>query len=276
MAKKRYYWLKLMENFFQQPKIKKLRRIAGGDTYTVIYLKLQLLSLKTEGRLYFDGIEDNFADEIALTIDEESDNVRFTLLYLRQHGLIEEVTENEYAMPEAMACIGSESASAERVRRLRERQKTELTQALPAAPELLLPATDALHCNADVTTCNTEIEIERDIDIEKERETDAQSAAGNIPASRPRSKRFKAPSVDDVRAYCIERGNKVDPQRFVDYYTANGWKVGRNPMKDWKATVRTWERTENDAPRRPAQDERKRIKGAEEHAKGGHESGIGW
>ena len=54
--------------------------------------------------------------------------------------------------------------------------------------------------------------------------------------------RFSPPTIEAVRAYCAERGNSVDAQRFVDYYTANGWRVGRNPMKDWKATVRTWER----------------------------------
>ena len=274
MAKKRYYWLKLMENFFQQPKIKKLRRIAGGDTFTVIYLKLQLLSLKTEGRLYFEGIEDNFTDELALTIDEDPDNVRFTLLYLQQHGLIEEITENEYAMPETMACIGSESASAERVRRLRERQKNELAQALPAAPESLPAPSDALHCNTHVTTCNTDIEKDKENRIKS---IEGEGRAGETPATPPpRSKRFKPPTLEEVQAYCLERGNKVDAQRFIDYYTANGWKVGRNAMKDWKASVRTWEQREKETPRRPAQDERKRIKGVEEHAKGGHESGIGW
>ena len=54
--------------------------------------------------------------------------------------------------------------------------------------------------------------------------------------------RFTPPTVDEVRAYCQERKNNVDPERFVDYYTSNGWKVGKNPMKDWKAAVRTWER----------------------------------
>lgn len=54
--------------------------------------------------------------------------------------------------------------------------------------------------------------------------------------------RFTPPTVDEVAAYCRERGNSVDPQRFVDYYTANGWRVGKNPMKDWKAAVRTWEK----------------------------------
>lgn len=55
------------------------------------------------------------------------------------------------------------------------------------------------------------------------------------------SSRFAPPTVDDVKAYCFERGNNVDPQRFIDYYQSNGWKVGKNQMKDWKAAVRTWE-----------------------------------
>ena len=55
-------------------------------------------------------------------------------------------------------------------------------------------------------------------------------------------KRFKPPTVDEVKAYCIERQNNVDAERFIDYYTANGWKAGKNTMKDWKAAVRTWER----------------------------------
>ena len=59
-----------------------------------------------------------------------------------------------------------------------------------------------------------------------------------------KSNRFAPPSVDDVRAYCLERGNNIDPDKFVDYYTGNGWMIGRNKMKDWKATVRSWERND--------------------------------
>ena len=55
----------------------------------------------------------------------------------------------------------------------------------------------------------------------------------------------KRPTLEEVKAYCSERGNKVDPERWFDYYTSNGWKVGKNPMKDWKAAVRTWERGES-------------------------------
>lgn len=57
-------------------------------------------------------------------------------------------------------------------------------------------------------------------------------------------KRFRAPSYDEVKTYCNERQNNIDAQAFIDYYTSNGWKVGKNPMKDWKAAVRTWERNE--------------------------------
>ena len=55
-------------------------------------------------------------------------------------------------------------------------------------------------------------------------------------------KRFTAPTLEEVKEYCSERKNNVDAERFIDYYTANGWKVGKNPMKDWKAAVRSWER----------------------------------
>ena len=67
-------------------------------------------------------------------------------------------------------------------------------------------------------------------------------------ADKPPRTRFVPPSLEDVQAYCDERNNSVDAQRFIDYYTSNGWKVGKNPMKDWKAAVRNWERTSTDKP----------------------------
>lgn len=74
---------------------------------------------------------------------------------------------------------------------------------------------------------------EKDMEMEKD-----------MDKERKRGTRFAPPTVDDVRAYCIERGNGVDPQRFVDFYQSKGWKVGNNTMKDWKAAVRTWEQRE--------------------------------
>ena len=64
-------------------------------------------------------------------------------------------------------------------------------------------------------------------------------------------KRFSPPSIDQVREYCLERGNHVDPEAFYAFYQSNGWKVGKNAMKDWKAAVRTWERRSGDtAPKK--------------------------
>lgn len=62
------------------------------------------------------------------------------------------------------------------------------------------------------------------------------------------TKKFIPPTLEDVKAYCRERGNNVDPERWFAYYQSNGWRVGRNPMKDFKAAIRTWERNGYDRP----------------------------
>lgn len=149
---KRYYWFKMKDNFFKAKEMKKLRRIAGGDTFTIIYLKLLMLSVKSEGRLEYDGVEETFADELALELDEEVDNVKLTLQFLHNVKLIEMVSDDEIILKEAMENIGTEVDSAERVRLHRER-KSQL----------------ALQCNTQVTMCNTEKEKiereEKEIDI---------------------------------------------------------------------------------------------------------------
>lgn len=64
------------------------------------------------------------------------------------------------------------------------------------------------------------------------------------------SSHFQKPSLDDIRAYCISRGNNVDPEQFLNFYESKGWMVGKTPMRDWRAAIRTWEKRENDSPRR--------------------------
>lgn len=151
MSETRYYWLKLMKDFFSNPKIKKLRKLAGGDTFTVIYLKLQLLSIDNEGVLIFQGIENTFEEEMALTIDEDIDNVSVTLNYLISQGLMEKIGENEYLLTETQYLIGSESSVTQRVRKHREMKK-------------------ALQSNTNVTIGNTEKEKEEEIDKELDKE----------------------------------------------------------------------------------------------------------
>jgi hypothetical protein len=86
----------------------------------------------------------------------------------------------------------------------------------------------------------------------KNKEEDIKEST--LKSTKEKRDRFSPPSVEEVAAYCKERGNKVNAQTFVDFYSAKGWKVGQNPMKDWKACVRTWEQRDNyggTTPQRP-------------------------
>ncbi len=118
---KRYYWLKLQDGFFTSKRIKKLRNMAGGDTYTIIYLKMQLLAMKTDGVLTWTGLEDSFADELALDLDEKPDDVEVTLMYLLKTGLAETSDNINYFLPYAVENTGSETSAAKRMRDMRTR-----------------------------------------------------------------------------------------------------------------------------------------------------------
>lgn len=217
---KRYFWLKLHKDFFQRKEIKRLRKIAGGDTYTIIYLKMLLRSIMSDGKLYFDGLEDDFASELALDLDEKEENVQITIQYLLKSGLLEMCSDEEYYLPDTKDSTGCETAVASRVRKHRERKK-------------------ALQCNTDVTQvkqlCNGEIEKELEKEIEIDKEIDNKCAS-----TKQKRKRFVKPTISDIEQYCSEKNISINAQQFIDYYESNGWKVGRNSMKDWQATVRRW------------------------------------
>lgn len=166
---KRYFWLKLHKDFFQRKEIKRLRKIAGGDTYTIIYLKMLLRSIMNEGKLYFDGLEDDFAAEVALDLDESEENVQITITYLLNSGLLEMRSDDEYYLPDTKNSTGCETAVAARVRKHREKQK-------------------ALQCNTDVTQvkhlCNGEKEIEKELDKEKDIEIEHRDRDITISTTR--------------------------------------------------------------------------------------------
>lgn len=154
---KRYYWLKLSDDFFKSKPVKKLRRIAGGDTYTVIYLKMLLVALKQDGKIYYDGVEDTFADELALDLDEDAENVKVTIAFLKaQNLLIDGDAENEYILPECAAMTGTESDSAERMRRMRERKALQCND---------IPS----QCYAQVSQCDGDVtDSYENVTLEKE------------------------------------------------------------------------------------------------------------
>lgn len=223
---KRYFWLKLHKDFFQRKEIKRLRKIAGGDTYTIIYLKMLLRSIMSDGKLYFDGLEDDFASELALDLDEKEENVQITIQYLLKSGLLEMCSDEEYYLPDTKDSTGCETAAASRMRRCRaKKDKLERNNVTPM-----------------LQSCYGEIdkELEKDIEIEKEINSSASTTT--------KRKRFEKPTLSQITQYCLERNNNVNAEQFYDYYESNGWKVGKNAMKDWKACVRTWERNGYDKP----------------------------
>lgn len=150
---KRYYWIQLTQDFFKSKEMKLLRKIAGGDTHTIIYLKMMLISLEDGGCIYYDGLADNLAEEIALMIDENVEDIKITLLFLESKGLLTRKNDRDYFLEQVPEMVGSETASARRVRKFRENQL-------------------ALQCNNDVTKRNGDIDIDKEIDIEIEKDTD--------------------------------------------------------------------------------------------------------
>lgn len=86
--------------------------------------------------------------------------------------------------------------------------------------------------------------------IKENSESEKDSVLESSARKKGSKEKFIKPTVEEIRAYCRERNNIVDAERFYDYYESNGWKVGKNTMKDWKAAVRTWERNGFDSGKR--------------------------
>lgn len=212
---KRYFWLKLREGWFRDKRIKKLRTIAGGDTYTIIYLKMQLLSLKDEGKLYFEGVEDDFASEIALEIEEEPDDVKITINYLMSKGLLEVMNADEYLLTEVPSSIGKETADAERKRRNRQ-IKTDNVRTL----------------SANVQNCPIDIEIDKDIEQEKESDTELKKEKELYSDSSPNPEEepFITLTLNDKSEYPFFR---KDIDEYKELYPAVDVEQQFRTMKGW-------------------------------------------
>ena len=241
---KRYFWLKLKEDFFDSKRIKKLRNMAGGDTYLIIYLKLQLKAMKKDGVIVFDHLEQNIADELALDLDENADDVAATLIYLTHCGLCESSDNESFYFPYAVENVGSESSSAARVREFREKNK-------------------ALHCNAPVTQVkqigNGEKEIEKEIEIDKEIDKENVSSEPDKPASEPTPKEpaiyriiLNDKTYFDVTKSMMDQYQELYPAVNVDQEIRKmvGWSES-NPQKrktrrGAKAFINNWLSREQD------------------------------
>lgn len=235
MAERKYYWIKLKKDFMNSDAVDFLMSQKNGAEYVVLYQMLCLMTVKTNGKL------ERQLNEVIIPYDAEKiqrdtkyfniDTVRNALRLYIHLGLIYKDDNGCLSIADYENLVGSESGSAERVRRFRNSK--------------------ALHCNNDVTDMkrisnelsNTDIDIDKEIDIDTDKEViNKEIEAENT--KRPRRK-FIKPTAEEIEAFAKEQNlRNLDAQYFYNYYESNGWMVGKNHMKDWKATAKNWNRRE--------------------------------
>ena len=230
---KKYYYLRLKDNFFDSDELKILESMKDGYLYSNILLKLYLRSLKNDGKLVVNERIPYNAEMLASVTGHQVGTIKQALSMFKELGLIEVLENGAIYMLDIQNFIGKGSTEADRQRLYdrrisEERKQNKLTQ-LRNLEEICKKSTPEI-----------EIELEKDIEIEKEIDSSASTTT--------KRKRFEKPTLSEIKQYCIERGNKVDAQHFFDYYESNGWRVGKNSMKNWQAAVRTWERSEYRKP----------------------------
>lgn len=231
-------WIKIVTDIFDDEKILLIESMPEADAIIVIWFKLLTLA----GKQNNDGVflmsnRIPYTDEMLATIFRRNLNtVRLALRSLEQFGMIE-IIDNVITIPN-----WNKHQTLDAYEKKKERDRL-YQQERRAAQKALIAGTSSdksSDTSSDVAISDKEREEER----EEEREKDIIMG---VPAEQPvkkRSKAFVPPTVDDVREYCSERGNNVNPEVFVDFYESKGWLIGKSKMKDWKAAVRTWERSE--------------------------------
>lgn len=224
-------WVKITTGMFDNRKIKHLRRLPDGNNIVLIWVMLLTMAGRCNagGMIFLTENIPYTPKMLADELDFEENTVILALQALEQFQMI--VTDGdrfriagweEYQNIEGLDRIREQN----RLRKQRQRERQKLL---------------AGDSHGTVTDGHaTEEDKEEDIDIKNKKDNMGD------PADAPEVKRstrkvFSPPTVEEVRAYCTERGNSVDPEAFVDFYASKGWMIGKNKMKDWKAAVRTWE-----------------------------------
>ena len=217
---KKYYYLRLKDNFFDSDELKILESMKDGYLYSNILLKLYLRSLKNDGKLVVNERIPYSADMLASVTGHQVGTIKQALSVFKDLGLIDVLDNGAIYMLDIQNFIGKGSSEADRKREYRQRIEADRTNVQTNLRQI-----------SDKSTPEIEIEIEKEI----EKEIDNKCAS-----TKQKRKRFVKPTISDIEQYCSEKNISINAQQFIDYYESNGWKVGRNSMKDWQATVRRW------------------------------------
>lgn len=221
---KKYYYLRLKDNFFDSDELKILESMKDGYLYSNILLKLYLRSLKNDGKLVVNERIPYNAEMLASVTGHQVGTIKQALSMFKELGLIEVLENGAIYMLDIQNFIGKGSTEADRQRLYdrrisEERKQNKLTQSR----------------NLEEICKKSTPEIEKELEKELDKEIDNKCAS-----TKQKRKRFVKPTISDIEQYCSEKNISINAQQFIDYYESNGWKVGRNSMKDWQATVRRW------------------------------------
>ena len=212
---KKYYYLRLKDNFFDTDEMKILESMKDGYLYSNILLKLYLRSLKNDGRLVFNDRIPYSADMLSSITGHQVGTIKQALSIFKDLGLIEILDNGAIYLLDIQNYIGKGSSEADRKREYRQRIESERTNVQTNLRQ--------------ISTRDRDRDRDRDIYV--------------VEKPQQKSTHFKPPTVEEVKEYCIERNNNIDAEYFVDYQEARGWVLSNGKkMKDWKATIRTWER----------------------------------
>jgi predicted phage replisome organizer len=217
---KKYFWMRLKENFFDSEEMKILESQKNSAEYQILYFKLCLLSLKNEGRIAFKNLIPYDLNMLSTILRVNIDTVKTGLEMFNKLGLVDMLDTGVIFMTDIQSLIGRSSSEADRIRKYREKIENEKQGQIESVQMY------------EKCTPELEIELKKEIEIYKK---------------KPKQQRFMKPTVDEVRGYLKERGiTSFKADAFIDYYESKGWMIGKNPMKDWRAAVRTWERNANE------------------------------
>jgi predicted phage replisome organizer len=226
-------WIKIVTDVFDDEKILMIETMPESDTIIVIWFKLLCLAGKQNNSGVFQMGQMPYTDEMFATIFRRPLNtVRLALKTFEQFGMIEiihdTVTIPNWGKHQSIDQIEAKNAYMKKyMREYREKQK--------------LISSGKSNCKTNSKANVSEADKIREEEIREDKSRGDIEGVTDINVGTKPSKRFSPPTVEEVAQYCFDRMSCVDPQRFVDYYTSNGWMVGKNKMKDWKAAVRTWE-----------------------------------
>lgn len=250
----RNYWMKVRRDFFKRHDMRILRAEGGRDA-VLFYIELLCESIDHDGRLRYSEKKAYTPKRLATALDFPEDIAKKALDILQDLDLLQTEEDGTLYLPEAEHMTGSESEWAEKKRTQRghAKDKKGTTEGQPEdnVPQM---SPDEETTEGQSPT-EKEIELDIEIDLEKELELEIKKEREEKKA-RPQSstKRFKAPTIEEITAYCQERKNRINPEQFLAYYEANGWKVGKNQMKDWRAAIRSWETREGEMKAGPHQE----------------------